>query len=195
MFNTYLFLDFETTGLIDPEVTEVCALAVDKTHFDRIRHKLVLCCSTSKNIEPIASNLTGLTDSMIANNYSFNDRGVHLLLNFIKILPGPVCIIAHNGNAFDFKILKNATSTTKELPSNIYSLDSLHLFKEIDKSRGVYHQSYSLKSIYNRFYPKDTNHREHGAEVDCETLLKCFLKMECINYIESTFVLNEICKL
>lgn len=191
MFNTYLFLDFETTGLIDPEVTEVCALAVDKTHYDRIRHKLVLCCGTSKNIEPTASNLTGITDSMIANNYSFNDRGVDLLLNFIKILPAPVCIISHNGDAFDFKILKNATNLIEELPSKIYSLDSLHLFKEIDRSRRIYHRSYTLKSIYNRFYPDDKNHEEHGAEVDCETLFKCFLKMECINYIDSImFVLD-----
>lgn len=41
------------------------------------------------------------------NSKPFNRDDVEIIKHFIERLPPPVCIVAHNGNKFDFPILQN----------------------------------------------------------------------------------------
>lgn len=57
-----------------------------------------------------------------------------MIFNFIKQLQGPVCLVAHNGTKCDFPILKKQIlGCDKEISSNILVIDSLHVFRELDK--------------------------------------------------------------
>lgn len=183
MFETFLFIDFETTDLNDPEVTEFCALAVNKNFPDRIREKLVMCCSTQKEISQEVSHLTGITNEMVSGRCRFSEDGVCILLSFMKMLPGPICLVAHNGDRFDFKILQTAVEK-KYGPQNVFSIDTLPLFKEID---GGKHKSYKLSCVRKRLFGDDATVVEHGAEADCEILSKCFFKLGCVEFIESNY--------
>lgn len=187
MFKTFVFIDFETTDLYEPEVTEYCVLAVNRNFPERIREKLVICCSTCKSISPNVSQLTGITNEMIENKCRFPEEGVHLLLEFMKLLPKPICLIAHNGDNFDFKILQETVESGRfHGPLNVYSIDTLSLFREMDGSK---HKSYKLSCVRERLFGVDDTIKEHGAEADCETLAKCFFKLGGIEYIESNYMI------
>lgn len=187
MFQTFVFVDFETTDLHEPEVTEFCALAIDRNFPERVRDKLVLCCSTHKKISPVVSQLTGITNEMVTKRCQFPKEGVSLLLAFMKVIPGPICLLAHNGDKFDFKILHETLESGRIYgPLNVYSIDTLPLFKEMD---GKKHKSYKLSCIRERLFGVDDTVKEHGAEADCETLAKCFFKLGGIEYIESNYLI------
>lgn len=55
---------------------------------------------------------------------------------FLKRLQSPTCLVAHNGNRFDFIILKKELEALKaQLPDNTYCIDSLPLFQALEQSR------------------------------------------------------------
>lgn len=43
---------------------------------------------------------------MVENIKKFDENTVDLMNCFLKQLQKPVCLVAHNGNAFDYPILK-----------------------------------------------------------------------------------------
>jgi DNA polymerase III alpha subunit (gram-positive type) len=186
MFRTFLFLDFETTDLTDPEVTEFCALAINRNFPERIRDKITICCSVQKQISPAVSRLTGITNEMISERCLFSKEGVEILLQFMKHLPAPICLLAHNGDKFDFKILQKAVEGMSG-PQNVFSIDTFPLFKEIDETKGIRNRSYKLSCIHERLFGKDNNAKEHSAEADCETLAKCFFKLGGVEYLEANY--------
>lgn len=48
---------------------------------------------------------------------------------------GPVCFVAHNGNYFDYPILKAELNQAGcELQEDIFCIDSLQMFRDIDKN-------------------------------------------------------------
>ena len=191
MFKTFMFLDFETTGLVDPEVTEVCVLAIDRTCPTRVRDKFVCCCDSSKQIEESVASLTGLTNEMIVGRRKFVDC-MDALTMFIQLLPPPVCMMAHNGSAFDFRLLHSAAEKHGSFPCDVYAIDTLDLFREMDASNGIHHHSYKLGAIRNRLFGTAGSDRDHGAEADCETLAKCFIEMKGIDYVDKHFTLPII---
>lgn len=180
MFKTYVFIDFETTGLHDnPEVTEFCALAIDRDYPERIRNKLVICCRPpTKRIEPDAETITGIRTSMVSKCIAFSEC-FDTIYHFLSGLPQPICMLAHNGDNYDYKILD------RELPQlNVECrLDTIVLFREIEHEAGIFHKMYSLGTVYKRLFGENAP-GAHGSEVDCETLAKCFVKLRCIEYIE-----------
>ena len=190
MFKTYVFLDFETTGLFEPSVTEFCVLAIDRVYPERIRNKLVMCCAPSKPIEPRAAQLTNIENEMVVGKIDFKKEGIALLSLFLQALPAPICMLAHNGDNFDFKIFSEAIKDMR-VNLDLYLIDTLPLFREIDREKeGRSYPLNNLSSVHERLFGVDPAVKAHGAEVDCETLVKCFLKLECIEYIEATFELT-----
>lgn len=53
---------------------------------------------------------------MLERFNKMNENTIGLISSFLKQMPEPVCLVAHNGNDFDFKLLKR---TLKEYV-NIY---------------------------------------------------------------------------
>jgi hypothetical protein len=64
----------------------------------------------------------------------FDNNTMDLLVNFINQLQQPVCLIAHNGDKFDFPILKKYCDELKRsLPGSLHCCDSLPVFRKIDE--------------------------------------------------------------
>lgn len=178
MFKTYVFLDFETTGLVNPVVTEMALVAID-ADCTRTVDKLVMCFDPIVAISPKASELTGLTNAMLASRKTFSDVGVKMLNAFVEAQKLPACLVAHNGDDFDFEIL--AKTPGIRLPIEVFTVDTLHLFREMVKCR-----SYKLINVYNHLFGRMPA-VSHGAEADCETLRECFMNLRCIEYVNRNF--------
>jgi len=130
---TLVFLDLEATGLKasgKPRVTEVCLLAVrvedlknmeegiirgrdrqsggalEQLLVPRVLNKLVLCVYPMTTIMPTVTSITGLDNYNLTGQAVFDRDLVHSLQAFMDRLPKPACLLAHNGNKFDFPLLK-----------------------------------------------------------------------------------------
>jgi three prime repair exonuclease-1 len=133
---TLVYFDLEATGLKSsgrPRICELTLLAVKtkdvldlnvkmkdynmKGQYEnnvfhqeillpRIVNKLTLCIYPMATIVPLVSDMTGLDNYNLSGQSKFNKNTGDLINNFLSCLPSPVCLVAHNGNAYDFPLLK-----------------------------------------------------------------------------------------
>ncbi|CAH0403683.1 unnamed protein product [Chilo suppressalis] len=147
--NTFVFFDIETTGLPWQErnrtkITElsfVAALRQDilLTSCGEIPpiSKLTLVFNPIKAIHPEAVKMTGLSNDILKFSPTF-ERKIDTIISFLQELPKPVCLVAHNGNLFDFKILlTEINDANASLPSDLLCVDSLVGFRFISKNRNT----------------------------------------------------------
>lgn len=79
-----------------------------------------------------------MSNYLLERESKFSKDSVELILSFMKHLPAPVCLVAHNGWNFDFPIIKQALEKhIAEIPSSgllpgVTCVDSLRAFLEID---------------------------------------------------------------
>lgn len=147
-FKTVAVFDLETTGLPHLEfnqtkITQLCILAcsvehileiADKNELPRVSHSLSLCFNPYKRISLESSKITGFTNELLENENKFDNNTFDLLINFLNQLQQPVCLIAHNGNKFDFPIFKKyCTTFNRTLPGSLMTVDSLPIFRKIDE--------------------------------------------------------------
>ncbi|KAH8323282.1 hypothetical protein KR067_004322 [Drosophila pandora] len=161
--STIAVLDLETTNLPAYShnrvgITELCIHAFDAALLKerkgdedgknavkpilpkppRVLHKLNLLFQPSMMVHPDAEDATGLSNYLLERESKFSKDSVGLILSFMKHLPAPVCLVAHNGWNFDFPIFKQALEKhIAEIPSSgllpgVTCVDSLRAFLEID---------------------------------------------------------------
>ncbi|XP_004704037.1 three-prime repair exonuclease 1 [Echinops telfairi] len=190
---TLIFLDLEATGLpfSQPKVTELCLLAIHRCALEkprapqgqlpplpRVVDKLSLCIAPGKACSPAASDITGLsTAALVAHGrQGFNADLSNLLRAFLLRQPQPWCLVAHNGDRYDFPLLQ-AELTALGLASALdgaFCVDSITALKALERAdspseRGP-RKSYSLGSIYTRLYGQ-TPPDSHTAEGDVLALV------------------------
>ncbi|XP_008969971.1 three-prime repair exonuclease 1 [Pan paniscus] len=193
---TLIFFDMEATGLpfSQPKVTELCLLAVHRCALEspptsqgppptvppppRVVDKLSLCVAPGKACSPAASEITGLSTAVLAahGRQCFDDNLANLLLAFLRRQPQPWCLVAHNGDRYDFPLLQ-AELAMLGLTSALdgaFCVDSITALKALERASSPSEhgprKSYSLGSIYTRLYgqsPPDS----HTAEGDVLALL------------------------
>lgn len=193
---TLIFLDLEATGLpfSQPKITELCLLAVHRRALEsppspqgppptvppppRVVDKLSLCVAPGKACSPAASEITGLsTEALAAHGRQGFDAGLAGLLRaFLQRQPQPRCLVAHNGDRYDFPLLQ-AELAALGLASALdgtFCVDSIAALKALEQAGSPPtegpRRSYSLGSIYERLYgqaPPDS----HTAEGDVLALL------------------------
>ncbi|XP_062585269.1 uncharacterized protein LOC134246941 [Saccostrea cucullata] len=140
---TVVILDLECTGLINPgsrpRVTELCLLSVQREELltpvglPRVCNKLVMCINPKKMIDPAASIITGLYNDALEAQSPFDDDTITSISHFVSRLPQPICLLAHNGNGYDFKILNaELKRIARSLPGEIYCADSLEALRALD---------------------------------------------------------------
>ncbi|XP_065094123.1 three-prime repair exonuclease 1 [Ochlerotatus camptorhynchus] len=144
---SFVFFDLETTGLPGlqmPKITEISLIACSKKHLlntkrgelPRILNKQTFCLNPQRVIHPKASETTGLYNDMLENESRFDENTAKLIALFLQRLQSPTCLVAHNGNRFDFVILKKELEALKaQLPDNTYCIDSLPLFQALEQER------------------------------------------------------------
>lgn len=73
---------------------------------------------------------------MLERESQLDTDAAQLIVSFLKHLPSPVCLVAHNGWGFDFPILRQAFEKLNiELPQSLTCVDSLRAFMEIDDTQ------------------------------------------------------------
>lgn len=193
---TLIFLDLEATGLpySQPKVTELCLLAVHRYALEnssmpegqpppvpkppRVVDKLSLCIDPGKACSPGASEITGLTTAGLEahGRQRFDDNLANLLQVFLQRQPQPCCLVAHNGDRYDFPLLQAelaSLSVTSPLDGT-FCVDSIAALKALEQAGSPAEhgprKSYKLGDIYTRLYGQEPTD-SHTAEGDVLTLL------------------------
>jgi three prime repair exonuclease-1 len=208
---TLVYCDLEATGLKNsgrPRITELSFVAVNtesildlnamliscpqksrikvESLFPRVMNKLTVCVYPMATIRPEVSVLTGLDNYNLSGQATFDTQTGELLNSFLARLPAPLCLVAHNGDLYDFPLLKAELEKAGiTLPPDTLCADSYIGIKEIFKRReGSQHlkknvdyiclgspTSYSLINLHKQLlgcFPTQS----HGAEADCLTLIR-----------------------
>ena len=152
---TLVYFDLEATGLKSsgrPRISELSLIAVNvhdvlqmnKEMTKKMEHrtiescvhqtrklspinvnKLTLCLYPMATILPLVSDITGLDNYNLTGQSKFSKSTGDLINNFLSLLPAPVCLVAHNGNAYDFPLLKaELEKAGTQLKSDVFCIDS-----------------------------------------------------------------------
>ena len=208
---TLVYCDLEATGLKNcgrPRITELSLVAVNtesildlntmlishlqkkrikvESLFPRVMNKLTVCVYPMATIRPEVSVITGLDNYNLSGQATFDTKTGELLNSFLARLPAPLCLVAHNGDLYDFPLLKAELDKAGiTLPPDTLCADSYIGIKEIFKNRDEFQYfktnmdfihpgrptSYSLINLHKQLlgcYPTQS----HGAEADCLTLIR-----------------------
>ena len=173
-FCTYSFYDFYNLGL--GRNCDILQMAlVDMSRKIKPWNQYL---QPTQRIQPGASAVNKLTinnNKLCYNNVACKDvvsaeEGIHKLRKYLhKNFPNGVVLIAHNGERFDFPLLKRDwIKYNKILDKNycINCVDSITLFKRQFPSLQAYNQPYLLK----RFLGAENIESEHEAIGDCINL-------------------------
>ena len=165
---TLVYFDLEATGLKSsgrPRISELSFVAIDaqeinimnkklsekeknftchedilllETLIPRVLNKLTICVYPMATIMPEVSSITGLDNYNLTGQDKFDKSTGDLLNAFLSRLPFPVCLVAHNGNAYDFPLLRaELVKAGAEIGPNIFCVDSYVGIKEIFKTEMV----------------------------------------------------------
>jgi DNA polymerase III epsilon subunit-like protein len=189
---TLVYFDLEATGLKSsgrPRISELSFVAIDaqeinimnkklsekvknitchedilllETLIPRVLNKLTICVYPMATIMPEVSSITGLDNYNLTGQDKFDKSTGDLLNAFLSRLPFPVCLVAHNGNAYDFPLLRaELVKAGAEFGPNIFCVDSYVGIKEIFKMD-------MGNSMAERVKPKDTENIEEKEIVKNE---------------------------
>ena len=225
---TLVYCDLEATGLKSsgrPRISELSFVAVNiedilelhsqiKRHFPecsnqiesllpRVMNKLTVCVYPMATIRPEVSEITGLDNYNLSGQSTFDRKTGELINNFLARLPSPLCLVAHNGDLYDFPLLKAELEKAEiTLLSNTLCADSYVGIREIFKRRewrseqqNKRPKSYSLINLHKHLlgvYPTQS----HGAEADCLTLLRTtsVLGREWVDWLQDNSYLFSNCE-
>ena len=208
---TLVYCDLEATGLKNsgrPRITELSFVAVNtesildlnamlisnlqknrikvESLFPRVVNKLTVCVYPMATILPAVSAITGLDNYNLSGQATFDTKTGELLNSFLARLPAPLCLVAHNGDLYDFPLLKAELEKAGiTLPPDTLCADSYvgikEIFKIIEDSKHLKKNmdvislgspaSYSLINLHKQLLGCSPA-RSHGAEADCLTLIR-----------------------
>ncbi|KAF6773833.1 hypothetical protein AHF37_06793 [Paragonimus kellicotti] len=220
LLSTLVFLDLETTGLpsacFKPEITELCLLAVSRFALEqtdkpiRVQNKLNLCFYPTRTMQSVAAKVSGLNKDNLFHQKDFDTTAVNILQLFLTRLDPPICLLAHNGNRFDFALLRAQLLSLRGIDfrlldchgSPILCADTLSLFtalndylpsigyrsspkKSVSPPRTV---SFQLGNVYSRVFGSPHSNA-HSAEGDCIALMDLVqhLGLSAIDWLQSNY--------
>ncbi|XP_073962521.1 three-prime repair exonuclease 1-like [Choristoneura fumiferana] len=156
---TYVFFDLETTGLPHQErnrtkVIELSFVAtstrdIQKTSFGDIPpvSKLTFVFNPQRSIHPKVSELTGLSNDLLRHAPTFQQK-INSLVTFLEEQQKPVCLVAHNGNIFDYKLLlAEFEDAGMSLPYDLLCVDSLIGFRNILKGTSIDYNTLKTSTV------------------------------------------------
>lgn len=142
---TFVFFDLETTGFPWEEgnrtkIIELSLVVAKRNHIleckpgetPRIMNKLSLCLNPRRMIQMGSTSVTGLSNDLLEHESCFNKTVADTICNFLSIYTKPICLVAHNGNRFDYPIFKaEFIRQDYVLPEDLLCTDSYPGFKDI----------------------------------------------------------------
>ena len=216
---TLVYFDLEATGLRSsgrPRITEISFVAVNYESlneiniqmekylenrnnqdnavnleglFPRVLNKLTLCVYPMATILPEVSDITELDNYNLSDQTRFDATTGDMLNIFLDRLPAPVCLVAHNGDFYDFPLLKaELEKVSVQLKPTILCADSYIGIKAIFENRNnikygdnTVNKEDETKQNSPKSFALINLHKHmlgckpimsHGAEADCLTLLR-----------------------
>lgn len=88
----------------------------------RVLNKLTLCIFPMKTIYPNVTQITGLDNYNLEGQSNFSSATHQSISSFLSLLEKPVCLLAHNGDKYDFPLLQAELNRISE------SFEKLDLF-------------------------------------------------------------------
>ena len=175
----------------------------------RVMNKLTICVYPMATIRPEVSGITGLDNYNLSGQATFDKETGQLLNIFLERLPKPLCLVAHNGDSYDFPLLKaELEKAGVMIPYDTLCADSYVGIKEIFKRSKDALQiqnkldficirkptSYSLINLHKHLLGYSPI-QSHGAEVDCSALIKttAVLGIEWVNWVKENCQLLSKC--
>lgn len=105
--------------------------------------------------------ILGLSNDLLENQSSFSLEIVKAMNEFLNVQKKPICFVAHNGNQFDYPILRAEISKAHgELATDILCIDSLLCFQNLHENQN---------SLINK---PDISKTESEGVTSCETASK-----------------------
>ncbi|XP_026318310.1 uncharacterized protein LOC113229045 [Hyposmocoma kahamanoa] len=151
---TFVFFDIETTGLPWQEknqtkITDFSFVAASRKILEATSYgqtplvsKFTVVLNPERAIHPKVRTLTGLSNELLQHAPVFK-RIVKSLIMFLEDLTRPVCLVAHNGNVFDFKILlAECHDAGVSLPEDLLCVDSLVGFRALLKNSSLTYKDF-----------------------------------------------------
>lgn len=144
---TFVIIDLETTGLPHLEnnrtkITEICLLAAFRKDIrNTVKGKVPPIAKLTFNLNPerkissTAEKITGIKSEQVKYAQTFKEK-IKTINSFLEDLRKPVCLVAHNGNTFDYRILlAECADINLFLPDDLLCVDSLPIFRKILKAK------------------------------------------------------------
>lgn len=153
---TYVFFDLEATGLAGSQpkarITELSMVSMSSEQlarlksdlsrlpfksnpelvYPRILNKLTLCFYPATPVPPNVIQLTGLDNHNLEDQKPFDAGAAHLLGAFLDRLSAPVCLVAHNGERYDFSLLQAELKCCgQRLADDLLCVDSLKFMRKV----------------------------------------------------------------
>ena len=92
---------------------------MNKEMTENMEHRTIESCVHQ------TSDITGLDNYNLTGQSKFSKSTGDLINNFLSLLPAQVCLVAHNGNAYDFPLLKaELEKAGTQLKSDVFCIDS-----------------------------------------------------------------------
>lgn len=143
---TFVFMDFGCVGGDSRQLTEVSLLAVPRSQYLEPQNTTAPEPKVDQDLSPNGFDLNTYT---VINNY-------------INLQKKPVCLVSHNGNRFDFIILKRELQNLRvSLADDILCADSIYAFYDIHKYRDIPQPVYNGGAVRERFYGGDSAPPQH----------------------------------
>ena len=171
-----ILLDFETTGLIEPEgnaleaqphIIEVFILRVDDSGTEQARfHSFI---KPPKPLPEIITKLTGITDQDLIDAPTFPT----VYRSIVEIFMGAHTMVAHN-LSFDLAMLVNELKRIGK--EHRFPYPPIH-YCTVANSINVRGAYLRLKELYSIATGKEEIENSHRAESDVMALLECYLWM------------------
>jgi len=178
VFKSYVVFDLETTGK-DPDSCGIVEIAAARAVNGRIEDTFHRMINPGMPIEPEASNVHHITDADVKDSPSISG-----IWKEFKDFVGDNLLIAHNGFAFDFKIIDRTAKEIGEQKLQNLRYDSLIL------ARNLFHgQQNSIDGLAARF-KLDAGTRHRAAD-DVKVLHDIFQKLLAVQERNETNSLGE----
>ena len=169
---TLIYYDFETTGLnqFDDNLTEYCFIKEDLSTENK--PTLTSLVNPEKEIPHIVTKITGITYETVKNATNFQNQAADIM-EFLNLASGPTYFVAHNGDNFDFIILREQFRKAGYNITNfpIYSIDTLLLSKKL-YSHLPKHNLAALCKTFNCY-----SGSAHRAQEDTEMVKNLYLRI------------------
>ncbi len=161
--NEFVVFDLETTGL-SPEYEKIIEIGAVKISNGKVIDKLSTFVDPEKPISPKITELTGITNEMVAGAPK-EDEAVKSFIDFCGTSP----LVAHNAK-FDMSFI-HASCTRNNFDYAPCYIDTVALAKGLYKGL----KNYKLNTVAEHLNCSDFNH--HRAVDDANVLSEIFIRM------------------